>query len=65
MLIEIGALVRIKVNFQLSRTVRIKEGDYGIVIGYPDEESAPIFDYLVVCNGINIFLFKNEIELVN
>ena len=44
--------------------MRIKEGDYGIVIGYPVEESASIFDYLVVCNGINIFLFKNEIELV-
>jgi len=65
MIIEIGALVIIKANFQLSKTMRIKEGDYGIVIGYPVEESASIFDYLVVCNGINIFLFKSEIELVN
>tara|TARA_B100000287_G_scaffold262736_1_gene247242 strand:+ start:161 stop:358 length:198 start_codon:yes stop_codon:yes gene_type:complete len=65
MIIEIGALVIIKVNFQLSRNIRITEGDYGIVIGYPAEESTCIFDYLVVCNGINIFLFKSEIELVN
>ena len=64
MIIEIGALVRIKVNFQLSKTMRIKEGDYGIIIGYPEEASASIFDYLVVCNGIQIYLFKYEVELI-
>ena len=65
MTIQVGDLVIIKVNFQLSKDTVIKEGDYGIVIGYPTEESSSIFDFLVVCNAINIFLFKTEIELVN
>ncbi len=65
MIAEVGTLVIIKVDFRLSRHIRITEGDYGIIIGYPTEESASLFDYLVACNGINIFLFKHEIELVN
>ena len=42
----------------------VKEGDYGIVIGYAEEESCAVFDYLVVCNGIQIYLFNYEVELV-
>jgi len=63
-MIEIGALVKVNIDFQLSRSITIKEGDYGIVIGYPIDESCVIFDYLVVCNGVRIYLFKYEIELV-
>ncbi len=62
---EIGSLVTIKVDFQLSRDMVIREGDYGIIIGYAEEESCAVFDYLVVCNGIEIYLFNYEIELVN
>ena len=54
----------IRINFQLSRNLRILEGDYGIVIGYPEEESTDVFDYIVVSGGIKIYLFKHEIELV-
>ena len=62
---KIGDLVVVRVNFQLSRNIRIKDGDYGIIIGYPTEESNLIFDYLVSCNGITIYLFKNELQLVS
>ena len=62
---EIGSLVIIKVDFQLSRSMMINQGDYGIIIGYAEEESCVVFDYLVACNGIEIYLFKYEIELVN
>jgi len=65
MMIEIGALVIIRIDFQLSKNIMIREGDYGIIIGYPEEESNAIFDYLVVCNGVQIYLFKYEVELVN
>jgi len=65
MLLEIGSLVRINVNFQLSKGIRITEGDYGIIIAYPVGEAATLFDYLAVCNGIEIYLFNYEIELVN
>ena len=54
----------VKVNFQLSRNLKIFEGDYGIIIGYPTKESSLVFDYLVVCNGIEIYLFKHELQLV-
>jgi len=64
MLAKIGSLVIVKVNFQLSRNLKIFEGDYGIIIGYPTKESSLVFDYLVVCNGIEIYLFKHELQLV-
>ena len=63
-MIEIGALIKIKIDFKLSRSLAIREGDYGIVIGYAEEESCAVFDYLVVCNGIQIYLFNYEVELV-
>ena len=65
MLGKIGTLVIVRVNFQLSREIKISEGDYGIIIGYPTEESNSLFDYLVSCNGTTIYLFKRELELVN
>ncbi len=65
MLLEIGSLVRVNVDFKLSKGIRISQGDYGIIIQYPTEEFACVFDYLVVCNGIEIYLFNYEIELVN
>lgn len=64
MLAEIGALVKVRVNFQLSRNLKILDGDYGIIIGYAKDESCSLFDYLVVCNGVRIYLFKHEIILV-
>ena len=61
---EIGSLVKIKIDFQLSRNLSIRQGDYGIILGYAIEESCAVFDYLVLCNGIEIYLFKYELELV-
>ena len=42
MIAQIGALIIVKVNFQLSRQITISGGDY----------------------GIEIFLFKHEMQLV-
>ena len=61
---KIGSLIRIKIRMQLSRHEVICEGDYGIIID-KDHEANPVrFDYLVVVNGIECFVFKDEIELV-
>tara|TARA_B100000963_G_C22628771_1_gene673800 strand:- start:2197 stop:2373 length:177 start_codon:yes stop_codon:yes gene_type:complete len=57
--------VIVKVNLQLSSDIKILDGDYGIIIGHPTEESASLFDYLVICNGVEVYLFKHEIILVN
>jgi hypothetical protein len=65
MLVAIGSLVTINVDFELTSKIKISKGDYAIVIGYPTEDSSSIFDYLAVCNGVEVYLFKYEIELVN
>jgi len=64
MIVPIGSLVIININFRFSRHERIDEGDYGIVIGYPTSRSEYIFDYVVESNGITVFLFKHEVTLV-
>jgi hypothetical protein len=65
MLEKIGALVIVKANFQLSKNQKICDGDYGISNWISDRANhCSLFDYLVVCNGIEIFLFKHEMELV-
>ena len=56
--------MRVMVDFQLSRNVKIIQGDYGIIIGHTKEDYCNVFDYLVACNGIQIYLFNYEIELV-
>ena len=62
---EIGSLIRIKIRMQLSRHDVIKVGDYGIIISNDYETNPVRFDYLVVVNGIECYVFKNEIELVS
>jgi hypothetical protein len=61
---KIGSLVRVMVDFQLSRNIKIMQGDYGIIIGHTKKDYGNVFDYLVACNGIQIYLFNYEIELV-
>ena len=61
---NIGSLIRIKIRMQLTREDIIKEGDYGIIIGEDNIGDHLRFDYLVVVNGIECFVFMDEIELV-
>ena len=64
MKIKIGSLVKINIRLYFSKEKRVEPGDYAIVLAYPDSASTKGFDYLVDCNGIHLFVFKNELQLV-
>lgn len=62
---KIGDLIKMKISMQFSREEHILIGDYGIVIQTTVSEGNPIpFDYLVCVNGIDLFVFSEEIELI-
>ena len=64
--VKIGSLIMILTDVELIDGTKIIEGDIGVIIGCIEENPNPNlrnFDYLVLVNGIELFVFSNEIEL--
>jgi len=62
---KIGDLVKLRIELRFSKEQVINIGDYGIIVANDLWEGNPVpFDYLIIVNGIEILVFKGEVDLV-
>ena len=62
---KVGDLVKMRIEMRFSREQVVNIGDFGIVVAVELWEGNPVpFDYLIIVNGIEILVFKEEVELV-
>ena len=65
MLMKVGTLVSSLVNFDLIDGTKVSEGDIGIILENElaaSEHFFTDFDYKIVINSREIYVFKDEIE---
>ncbi len=64
--LEVGSLVVFLVNIELIDGRKVNVGDVGVVldlIAKSEQNSLDRFDYLVLINNIEIYAFKDEIQV--